>query len=120
MQLKELTITQMTWAASGHAAQTETFSGITGQIVGATVTGAATNSITFTLAVTDADSISLLSVASIAKGGVYLHSESGLGTPSADFNPPYLVNEDITISIDPSGDGGANTAADVTLILKMD
>jgi len=122
MKIKKASTTK-TWATgAGHAAKTATFANLTGKLV---EVGLQASSVTgdpdVTVTVTDADSVTLFTSGAQNDGTNYrFDSESHKGTPDADFNPSYFVNETLTVSIDPSADaGGSNQTLTVTVDLYI-
>ena len=125
MNIKKVSTTK-TWATSdGHAAQTATFGNLTGKLV---EVGLQASSVTgdpdVTVTVADSDSVTIFSPGAQNDGGNYrFDTESHKGSPDADFNPSYFVNETLTVSIDPSVDAGGSAqklTVTVDLYIQVD
>lgn len=120
-------LTQQTWATGeGHAAATETASGLTGLLtrVDVIISSVTANP---TVAVTFRDQNSCIVIpdalcATLADGTNHLFlSRSFKATLDGDFNPVPLCDSDITVSIDPSLDpGGSSQTLTVDVILYLE
>jgi hypothetical protein len=111
---------QGVWADTETGALQKTLSNINGEI-GAIdiVISDATNAITFTVAITNANGATIYSEAGLAENASHFKvAYSNKGTQDADFNPA-LVNGDLTATLTPSGDPGASgVTVDVTVYYK--
>ena len=78
----------------------------------------ATNSITFTLTITDEDSAQLYTKASIAENATAIYlANSNKASQDADFNA-FLADGQLTFTLTPSGDPGASgVTVDVALFV---
>lgn len=107
----KLTITEVSWASGESTAQTEdiTVSGKCTQVE-VDVAENTTNGITFTVAVTTEDGGTLYSQASIADDGSTIYRAYSLGgTTDSDFEA-FLMAEEVTVTVTPSGDPGTTGA----------
>lgn len=108
---------QLSWADGVTAADTETLSNLNGlceQIK--IVVSNATNGITVTVAITDPDGGSLVSVAAIAENATtFLKATSD----ASDFDAFLLSDGTYTLTVTPSGDPGTSgVTVDVDLYLR--
>ena len=103
-------ITEVSWASGESTASTETISmyGKCTQIEFDCAENT-TNSITFTVAVTTADSGSLFSQASLADNGSTILRAHSTGATDSDFEA-FLMAEPVTVTVTPSGDPGTTGA----------
>jgi len=99
-------IGQLSWGATGHAADTDTLANINMMIerVDIIVSNAA-NAITVDLAITDENGAAIITLTGLARNTKHVKLAYDDGG-SNDF-PPIVVNNTLTVSVDPSGDAGA-------------
>jgi hypothetical protein len=119
MRLTKTSITK-TWATSaGHAAQTQVLGKVTGKLIAVGMqVSAVTGDPDVTVAITDAADLSLFNSGAQNDGANYrFGTESNKASPDADFNPSYVVSEDLTVSIEPDADAGGDAQ---TLTVTVD
>lgn len=112
----------------GHTAQTADLTHVTGTIKRIDLEATSvTDNPTFDATLSSVSSAGLLatlaSFSTLADGTLHVKvSESGKGTPDADFNPIPCVDDTLRISLDPSADPGGVTQTltiTVTMFLEM-
>jgi hypothetical protein len=109
MRITRATITK-TWATgAGHAAQTGTIPKITGTLVRIDMRiSEVTGDPDVVLLVTDSNSNTLFTSTKDDNTKTVYLARSHKGTQDADFNPIPMVDETVTVSMDPSADAGGS------------
>jgi len=108
---------QLSWASGASGAKTATLSNINGICEQfKTVASNATNGITVTVAITDADSGSLVSVATIAENATTFSKAT---SDASDFDAFLVSDGTYTLTVTPSGDpGSSGITVDVDIFLR--
>jgi hypothetical protein len=115
-----------TWATNaGHAAQTDTLARLTGKLVEvdiaiSSVTG--DPDVTVTIKKKDTNGATVFSSGAKNDGTNYVFSsESNQAVQDAAFDPVWLFDEDLYVSIDPDGDaGGTAQTLSVTVTVYLE
>jgi hypothetical protein len=108
-----LEVAQQSWASGETTAATSTLANVNGLVEQIeVVVGATTNNITFTVAITTANSGSVYSQAAIADDGTSIYKAT---SDSTNFDA-FLACGTLTFTITPSGDPGASGATIDVLI----
>ena len=108
-------ITQATWAADASAAVAKTLANINGRVKQVEiVANETTNNITYTVAITSANSGTLFSKAAIADNGTTVTKLTDAATDVGAF----WANGDLTVTCTPSGAPGNAATLDVILYME--
>lgn len=114
---------QQSWdTGDGHDAATATLYGLNGLVERIDlVASEVTANPTFSATLTGANDVQLATFTNLADGTNHIKLANTLGATDSDFQAFPLVDEDVTVSIDPSADPGGSDQTltiDVALVMR--